>query len=184
MIRVAAPALLLALPIALAACGSSIDLTNASIEEVARMSANIDKPEPGQWKTDATLVSFDAGPVASPMATALKEQLGEVATTEACLDPEEAKKPLFGDLVPTEGANCTFRHFRFDDGKLDAVMACRNADGAVLEVQQRGTYTSTPVDLTSSVRRLGTNGAAQGGMTTKINARRTGDCTPDATANG
>ena len=166
------------LPFALAGCGNSIDLTNASIEEVARMSAAIDKPEPGQWTTDATLVSFDAGPVDSPVAQAMKEQLGETATTEACLDPEQAKKPLFGDLAPARGADCTFRHFRLKDGRLDAVMACRNADGAQLTVEQRGSYSSTKVDITSKVSRTAANGTGQGGMTSHVVARRTGDCPP------
>ena len=174
----------LLLPLSLAACGGAIDLTNASIEEVARMTAAIDKPKPGQWKTDATLVSFvppaRVGAAQQGEVDAMKDQVGAITMTEACLDPEEAEKPLFGDLAPATGADCTFRRFRFDEGRLDATMTCRRADGVMLEVRQQGSYSAAAVDITSSVKRTGPNGAAQGAMTTKTVARRTGDCQPEA----
>jgi hypothetical protein len=160
----------------LAGCGDSMDLTNASIEEVASAAASVSKPETGQWTTDATLVSFDPGPERSPMADAMAAQVGETTGTDACLSPDDAAKPLFGDLTPTAGADCTFRRFTLRDGKLDATMTCRNRDGALLEVTQRGKYSATAVDLTAVVARRGADGKPAGGMTTHVVAKRTGEC--------
>ena len=167
-----------ALPLAtlpLGACSGAIDLTNASIEEVATATASVEKPQAGQWKTDTRLVSFDAGGDRTPAAAAIREQVGDTATTEACLSNEEAGKPLFGDLSTAAGANCRFRRFALKDEQLDAEMACRNARGETLSVAQKGRYSPTAVDLTATVRRGGV-AAQAGGMVTRIVAKRTGDC--------
>lgn len=172
------PAAAILLPVAylLAGCDGSVSMTNASIPEVATATASIGKPQPGQWTTDATLVAFDAGAPDTPAARLLRAQVGDTATTEACLTPEDARRPLFGDLSPMQGADCTFRRFALRGERLDALMACRNARGETLEVRQEGRYTPTNVDLQASVSRRSANGKPAGGMTTRIVAHRTGDC--------
>lgn len=161
--------------LSLEGCSGAIDLTNASIEEVAAATASVEKPEAGAWKTDTRLVSFDAGADKTPAAAAIREQVGDTATTEACLTEEDAAKPLFGDLSPAAGANCRFRRFSLKEEQLDAEMACRNASGETLSVSQKGRYSPTAVDLTATVRRGGV-AAQAGGMVTRIVAKRTGDC--------
>ena len=167
--------LLLTTIMPLAACSGDIDLTNVSIAEVADATATLEKPEAGQWRTDTRVVSFDAGADTSPAAAAIREQVGDTATTEACLTEEEAAKPLFGDLSTAAGANCRFRRFSLKGEQLDAEMACRNAGGETLTVSQKGRYSASAVDLTATVRRGGIAEQA-GGMVTRITARRTGDC--------
>lgn len=167
--------LLLAAALPLAACSGDIDLTNASIAEVADATASLEKPEAGQWRTDTRVVSFDAGADKTPAAAAIRDQVGDTATTEACLTEEEAGKPLFGDLSTAAGANCRFRRFALKGEQLDAEMACRNASGETLTVSQKGRYSANAVDLTATVRRGGI-AAQAGGMVTRIVARRTGDC--------
>ncbi|WP_375272296.1 DUF3617 domain-containing protein [Sphingomonas sp.] len=167
--------LLLLAVLPLAACSGDIDLTNASIAEVASATASIEKPVAGQWRTDTRLVSFDAGADKTPTAAAIREQVGDTSTTEACLTDEEAAKPLFGDLSTAAGANCRFRRFTLKGEQLDAEMACRNAGGETLTVSQKGRYSPSAVDLTATVRRGGV-AAQAGGMVTRIVAKRTGDC--------
>lgn len=167
--------LLIAAALPLAACSGDIDLTNASIEEVAGATAGVEKPEAGQWKTDTRLVSFDAGADKTPAAATLRDQVGDTATTEACLTEDEAAKPLFGDLSTAAGANCRFRRFTLKGEQLDAEMACRNAGGETLTVTQHGRYSPSAVDLTATIRRAGV-AAQAGGMVTRIVAQRTGDC--------
>lgn len=160
----------------LAACDGSVTLTNASIGEVATATASIPKPQPGEWRTDATLVAFDAGASDTPAARALRAGVGDTTSTEACLTAEDARRPLFGDLSPTDGAACTFRRFALNGERLDALMTCRNARGERLEVRQEGRYTPTDVDLQATISRAGRDGKPAGGMTTRIVAHRTGDC--------
>lgn len=175
MRRGAALAGALALPLAVGACGSSVELTNATIAEVAHATASIPRPEPGEWTTDAQLTAFDAGADRSPMAAAMKARVGDTDTTEACLTDEEARKPLFGDLSPTAGANCTFRRFAYREGRLDATMVCENA-GRTLTVSQRGSYSANAVDLVSTTAVKGADGKPVGSQTTRVTAKRTGDC--------
>lgn len=176
--RRATYALLLAGAVGLAGCSGSVDLTNASIEQVASASHRIAKPESGQWATDVTMTAFDPGGDASPMATAMKDEVGTTTRTEACLSPDDADKPLFGDLPVKAGANCRFAKFALKDGRLDAQMACRNATGERLEVRQQGQYSASAVDLTATIRRTGADGKPAGGMTTRTVAKRTGECPP------
>lgn len=164
-------------PLLLAGCGESVELANASIAEVASATNAIEKPEEGQWVTRVGLTQFDDGGRRTPVSEQLRAQVGEEVETEACLTGEDARKPLFGALAPTEGADCRFSRFAYRDGTLDATMQCRNQAGERLEVRQQGSYSSTAVDLTSVIRRAAADGKAMGGMTTRVVARRTGDCT-------
>lgn len=162
----------------LSGCQDGVELTNASIAEVAAASASIARPDAGAWRTEAMLTAFDPGAQHSPMAEALAAQLGKRATTEACLSAADASQPLFGDLTPTQGANCMFRRFTLVKGRLDAEMTCRNAAGQRLEVSQRGAYASDRVDLTATVKRTEANGVSAGGMTTHVRGKRIGECSP------
>jgi hypothetical protein len=171
----------IALPLLLAACDGAVTLTNAAIPEVATATAGVEKPEPGQWSSAVTLVAFDAGGADTPAAQLLRGQVGDTVTTEACLTPEDARRPLFGDVAPIAGATCTFTRFILRGGRLDALMACRNARGERLEVRQQGGYTPDAVDLQATVRRFARGGKPAGGMTTRIVAHRTGDCEEDDT---
>lgn len=167
--------------LALAACSDAVDLSDASIDEVASATKAIARPDPGQWSTSVALTAFDGGGRRTPLSEMMRQQLGQEIITDACLSPEDARKPLFGDLVPTKGADCRFARFAYKDGKLDATMTCRNGSGERLQVRQQGSYSSTAVDLTSTIRRAGADGKPAGGMTTHMVAKRTGDCTEGTT---
>ena len=166
----------LAAALLMTACDGSVALTNASIAEVATATASIERPEPGQWSTDATLLAFDAGTPPAPGAALMRAQVGATTTTDGCLTPGEARRPLFGALDPTEGATCTFRRFALRGERLDVLMTCRNARGETLEVRQQGRYTPADVDLRATISRRGVDGKPAGGMTTHVVAHRTGDC--------
>lgn len=174
-------AFVLLLPLAVIACSDAVDLTNASIGDVASATSGISKPETGQWSTRVALTAFDRGGRRTPLSEMMAQQVGQEIVTDACLSPDDARKPLFGDLAPTQGADCRFQRFAYKDGKLDATMACRNGAGERLQVRQQGSYSSTAVDLTSTIRRAGADGKPAGGMTTHVVARRTGDCTEGTT---
>ena len=173
----AAPLLL-----AIAGCSDAVSLTNASIADVAAASASLPSPQAGGWRSDATLQRFDAGHAKTPAARDVASRVGETTTTETCLAPDDARKPLFAALNPAAGSDCRFPHFRYRDAHLDAAMTCRNRAGETLSVTQKGRYSATAVDLVSTVVRTAADGTRDGGQQTHVVARRTGECAGAETA--
>jgi len=163
----------------LAGCDSGVELTNASLAEVATAAEAAVKPKPGQWETTTELVAFDMGQVGIQdprIAEVFKKQIGQKQNVSACLTPEQSEKRLFGDIAPNAGAFCRFAKFTMKNGQIDATMACRNAGGSRLEVRQAGDYGADAVNIMATVKRTAPNGTPEGGLTTRVTSRRTGDC--------
>ncbi len=179
-------ALVLALPLlALAACDSvglgepSVDLSNATMAEVAAEAVKVQQQRPGQWDVTSQLVSLDVEgiPDDSPMTAMLKQQIGQPRTDSQCLTEEDAKKAMVPQDVDPNNS-CRFAHFRMKGGQIDADMSCNAPDGAgTLRMTQKGSYTPDSYDVTSTLTRAGgTTPGENSTMTMKVSAKRTGEC--------
>ena len=177
-------AIALALPlIALAACDGigepSVDLTNASMAEVATEAVKVQQQRPGQWDITSQLVSLDVEgiPEDSPMTAMLKQQIGQPKTDSQCLTEEDAKKAMVPQDVDPNNS-CRFGHFRMKGGQIDAEMTCRAPDGpGTLAMTQKGSYSPDSYDVTSTLTRAGGTAPRENStMTMKVSAKRTGEC--------
>lgn len=176
----------LALPLfVLAGCDSlgigepSVDLTNATMAEVAAEAVKVQQQRPGQWEITSQLVSLNVEgvPEDSPMHEMLKQQIGQANTDSQCLSEEDAKKAMVPQDVDPNNS-CRFAHFRMKDGQIDAEMTCAAPDGpGTLAMTQKGSYSPDSYDVTSTLTRAGgTTPGENSTMTMNINAKRTGEC--------
>lgn len=179
-------ALALALPLfALAGCDSlgigepSVDLSNATMAEVAAEAVKVQQQRPGQWEMTSQLVSLEVEgvPEDSPMNAMLKQQVGQANTDSQCLTEEAAKKAMVPQDVDPNN-RCRFAHFRMKGGQIDADMTCPAPDGAgTLRMTQKGSYSPDAYDVTSTLTRAGGTAPGENStMTMKVSAKRTGEC--------
>lgn len=165
--------LLVLLPIA--GCDKGVDLTNASVEDVAAASRGVQKQQPGQWEITTAVEDFDTSALAGnpDEAALLKRQLGQKQVTKICVTRDVANTSTFGDLGQLKGSACRFDRFAIAGGKLDAAMHCTRPEGS-LTVTQTGSYTATAYDLRSTVKQDAA--ASPTSMTMHMVGRHLGDC--------
>ncbi len=176
-------ALTMASALALAACGQGdVELKNASVEEVAKATAETQQLKPGQWKSTVQIVSADI-PGLPPGAGAMKDQMvksmtGRQTANEYCVTPEEAKKATADMLSGDKSGNCQFERYTIADGKLDAVMVCKPAQGGEMKVQMGGPFTSDgySLDSTMQIATPDIPGGKPMTIKTKVTGERTGAC--------
>jgi uncharacterized protein YceK len=127
-------ALLLLATALLGGCGRSVELTDASMSEVARALNEAVRQEPGQWETSTALEAMDLGKATDARAAAaIRGQIGKAKVDRGCLSPEQAAAPGFGQL---RGGSCRFDRFAWKDGRLDARLHCARPDARVTLTQQ------------------------------------------------
>jgi Protein of unknown function (DUF3617) len=173
--------------LALTACGQgNVDLKNASVEEVAKASANVQAINPGQWTTETVINAVDmpgVDPQTKAMMSAMtKAMVGKKKTSENCITPEQAKKPTTDMFAAKESGNCTFEHYTLNGGKMDAVLKCASPGRpGEMTMAMSGEYGGDSFALTSQIKMSGGPAMAGGaGMTiTSTNTgKRIGACKP------
>lgn len=176
----------------LAGCGSGDDVSmkDASVEDVAKAISNVKPIKPGKWEATSEVVDFKLSgqEMNDPQAKAMMESMakamiGKKTTFSHCISPEEAAKPGEKFFAGEEaGKGCQYDNFSMTDGKIDAVMTCKNADPAgqgSMKMTMTGTYgeTSYAMDATMVAEGMGPSGKS-GGMTirSKNSSKWVGAC--------
>lgn len=173
-------AMLLGTTLLLGGCGGSEDFSarNASVADVASETQKVRRQEPGEWQTTTRITALDNPdiPKGSPTEKLMLEQLGKNQTSTTCVTKADADRPVFAQAVDPTG-KCRYDHITFEDGHIDAVLACPAADrpGSV-EIRHRGTYTPKSFDVEATMTQKNAAGANAGTMTMRITAKRTGEC--------
>ena len=156
----------------LGGCNRGVELTDASMQDVAKALGDAARQEPGQWRTVTELEAMNLGKAANPRTSAaIKQQIGQQQVASGCLSPAQAGAPGFGQL---RGGSCRFDRFVLKGGQLEAIMHCARPD-ARLSVTQKGSYSATAYDVHSTLRQEGPKRPAES-MTMHIVGRRTGEC--------
>ena len=164
----------------LCACGSddSVDLENASANEVAQELRKADTAQgfvnPGKWKQTVTLLEMTSPGMPAEMAEAMKRATGQSQVNESCLTAEQAKRPR-EDFFTGAGKNCRYEHFKWGDGKIDLKMLCTH-ENATQTMELAGTYQPNNYKMAMSVASKGSNPAEAMNMKMNVDAQRVGEC--------
>ena len=181
-------AIVVLLPLALAACGSkpSVSAENASVEEVAaKVKAAGGQAvflSPGHWDSTVTIQQVSI-PGMPPEVTAHMKQAMAGKVTGSCLTPEQAKRPGADFFGGKDRKDCRYEHFEMGDGKLDARMVCSGAGaGGAATITMQGTYGPDAFKMAMTTEAKGGAGAPMGPMgpmtmAATIDSKRTGACT-------
>ena len=169
-----------------AACDSGeVQMKNASISEVAEemRGARADSfVNPGKWQQTATLISIEAPGMPPEAREMMGKAMGDAQVHEVCLTPEQAKSPR-EDFFTGADQNCRYEHFNWGDGKIDLKLNCKHPNATQTMVLV-GDYKPDSYTMTMTATNEGGGPAEQMVMTMKVDAERTGECTPEKRAEG
>jgi hypothetical protein len=128
-------------------------------------------PEPGQYKATITMTGIDTPGMPAEMAG---HGSGMTTTTDYCLTKEEVDQGFEEMMKRGQNGECSYESFNLDDGKMDAVMVCKSAEGTA-RMTMNGTATPTTSDFTAT---MAMNFQGMGDATMKFDAKheRVGDC--------
>ena len=174
-------ALIIAASLTLAACGdTSADADGdgeISMAEAAAKSADMVRPQPGQYRATVEFVDIDipdAPQQVQDMMRGMFDQGPQVH--EYCLTQEEADKG-FEEMArqAQDNEECTFEKFDAAGGQIDAIMNC-NAEGqGMARMTMKGTGSETSSNMTMTVDAEGPDGRTMT-MTMTSAQERIGDC--------
>jgi len=173
-------ALLVAVAVPLAACGSKPDVEekNASVEEVARSVREArsggDLIRPGKWQSTVTIEEMAMPGMPPDAQEQMKRMLAQTRTSESCVTPEEVKKPSPDFFAGND--QCRYDHFTMGGGRIDAEMRC-SQEGATQVMEMAGTYSPDAYSMRMTSRSEGGGAAGTIAMRMKVEAKRVGDCT-------
>jgi hypothetical protein len=172
--------LILASCAVLAACGKgeTVDMTNASVgdvaNEMAKKNTDVAFVNPGKWQQTATLVSMEAPGIPPQYAEGMKKAIGTNQVHESCLTKEQAKHPK-EDFFSGADKSCRYEHFKWGDGKIDMKLHCDHPN-ATQEMTLAGTYEPNSYKLTMSVASKGSAPMETMDMKMTVDAKRIGEC--------
>jgi hypothetical protein len=165
----------------LCACGSdnSVDLENASANEVAQELRKADTKEgfvnPGKWKQTVKLIEMTSPGMPAEMAEAMKQATGQTQVNETCLTAEQASRPR-EDFFTGAGKNCRYDHFKWGDGKIDLKLNCTEEQG-VQTMELAGTYKPDSYQMAMTAHMKGMPAGQTMTMKMQVDAERIGECT-------
>ncbi|WP_293883774.1 DUF3617 domain-containing protein [Sphingomonas sp.] len=168
-------------PLLLLACnkGPSVDVQNASVEDVAAKAKAALKIEPGLWTSNTEILSIEMPgikdkAIAAQITNSMKGAKNPEFTH--CVTAAEAEKPSSEMFASKANGQCKYNNFQMANGRIDATMTC-TPQGGVMKMAMNGTYSSTAYDMTM---KMVTSNAQMpgGGMSMKAHTKgvRTGVC--------
>ncbi len=170
--------MLLAAPLALAACDKSDDeLADEALsaEEISAIGAEI-VPTVGEYRTTQELISLEVPGADDGMVEAMSAAFAEGAAGEEttyCVADDQSLEDWVTDMAES---NCNVTTFTAEDGIVDANLACNSTDGGIIgAVAMKGTANDESADMEMSFRQdLGDGSEAL--ITMRVKSERIGDC--------
>ncbi|MDN3644836.1 DUF3617 domain-containing protein [Pontixanthobacter aestiaquae] len=166
------------LALGLTACGTEAEEPK-SAEQVAAAIGELQKPEPGLYRTVTEVVDVSISGIPEAQQALAEQQAKRTDTSERCLTQEEADSG-FQDMVrglgqADESSQCEFSKFDVSGSDLDANMKCSGPLGSGAEVAMNGTVQSDKTDIAMDMK---ISGGPMGEMSMKMNIKseRVGDC--------
>jgi hypothetical protein len=168
----------------LAACGGGeVNLKNASVEDVAKATANVEKLTPGEWTNTTEIVSVDMPGMPEKEKQMMKAMssamIGKKTEVKNCITPEQANKPT-ADMFAGANKNCQFETFKLAGGAMDAVMKCADpAKGGSMTMAMKGQYGGETYAMETQLNMQGAPGLHGGAsmlITSKNSGKRIGEC--------
>ena len=160
-------------------CGQgNVDLKNASVDDVAKITKQAKMLNPGQWENETEVVSVDipglSGQEKAAMQAMGQALVGKKKLTKNCITPEQAKEPSADMLAGDASSKCKFETFSMSGGKMDAVMKCTDpAQRGSMTMKMNGIYGGDSYAMTSEINMAGAPGM-HGGMGMVIKSKNSG----------
>ncbi|MBO9623640.1 MAG: DUF3617 domain-containing protein [Sphingomonas sp.] len=173
-------------PMALAACnsGPSVDVTNASVNEVSEQVAAAGGAQflnAGRWEGTGGITEMTIEGLTPEQSAKMKEEMAkEEKKFVSCLTEEEAKKPAASFFAGDQG-DCRYDRFTMRNGVIDGEMTCKSEEGIEHKSTIKGSFSSDSFSMAMTSKSAGKPGVPMSAytMTLKMDAKHVGACKGD-----
>jgi len=129
---------------------------------------------PGQWETTVEVTKLTQQDKAPKPA--INTPVGTKSTATACVTPAEVKNPPAALLAGSDAFQCTSSDMYMSGGTLSASLACsRKGVSGDVRMNLDGSYTADTITANQSLATF-LPGDGDVAITSKLTARRTGEC--------
>ncbi|MCA1661764.1 MAG: DUF3617 domain-containing protein [Novosphingobium sp.] len=182
MIRAAAAcAVSLCAALALSACDGA-DKGPKTMEEAKQEAAQMERPEPGQYKQSTKITRFDVPGAPKEMVEQIRKMMeGQNNDLSYCLTEAESEKGFEEMFKKGKQGDCTYERFDASANAIDAIMVCDTGEGGSARMTLNGTVGPTGSKVNVNVEQK--NDKSPIGNATiamEMETTRTGDCPAQA----
>jgi len=147
-------------------------------EDVAREMANLDKPNPGLYRSTSQIVRFDVPGMSAEQTEQMKSMFAASdESREFCLTKDEAERGFEEMIRKLAEGNCIYDRFKVSGGKLDALLTCETGKDMQASIEMNGTMGREGSKMTMAVDQSAPG--VPGGsikMAAEVVSQRIGDC--------
>ena len=163
--------------LALAACDKP-DKGPKSMEQAKAEAAQLERPDPGQYKQTTRITKFEVPGAPPEMVAQIRKMMeGQGGNLEYCLSKAETEKGFAEMFKKGAQGDCTYDRFDASANTIDAVMTCKAGEGGSARMAMNGTVSSTGSKVTVNVEQKNDKSPmGNANIAMELETRRIGDC--------
>ena len=168
---------------ALGACDSA-DKGPKTMEQAKAEAAQMERPEPGQYKQTTKITKFEVPGAPKEMVAQIRAMMeGQGGNLTYCLSKADTDKGFEEMFRKGAQGDCKYERFDASENTIDAIMACDSGDGGTARMTMNGTVSSTGSQVNVQVAQKNAKSPmGNADIAMELTTTRVGECPADATA--
>ncbi|WP_195908525.1 DUF3617 domain-containing protein [Novosphingobium sp. Gsoil 351] len=170
------PSLALAV-LALGACDKA-DKGPKSMEQAKAEAAQLERPDPGQYKQTTKITKFEVPGAPPEMVAQIRKMMqGQGANLEYCLSKADTEKGFAEMFKKGAQGDCKYDRFDASANTIDAIMTCKAGEGGSAKMTMNGTVSRTGSKVNVNVeQRNDKSPMGNANIAMELETTRIGDC--------
>ena len=161
----------------LAGCNKT-DTGPKTMEQAKQEAANLERPEPGQYRQVTKITKFEVPGAPPQMVEQIKKMMeGQNNNVTYCLTKEESDKGFEEMFRKGKEGNCKYDRFNASKSTLDAIMVCDTGQGSQARMTLNGTISATGSKVNVNVEQKGSKAQmGNANIAMQMETNRIGEC--------
>ena len=163
--------------LALSACDKA-DKGPKSMEQAKSEAAQLERPDPGQYKQTTKSTKFEVPGAPPDMVAQIKKMMeGQGGNLEYCLSKADTEKGFAEMFKKGTQGDCTYDRFDASANTIDAIMTCKAGEGGTAKMTMNGTVSSTGSKVDVNVEQKNDKSPmGNANIAMELETKRIGDC--------
>ena len=165
--------------LALSACDKA-DKGPKSMEQAKKEAAQLQRPDPGQYKQTTKITKFEVPGAPPEMVAQIRKMMeGQGGNLEYCLSKADTEKGFAEMFKKGTQGDCTYDRFDASANTIDAIMTCKAGEGGTAKMTMNGTVSSTGSKVNVNVEQKNEKSPmGNANIAMELETKRIGDCRP------
>ena len=163
--------------LALSACNKP-DKGPKSMEQAKAEAAELERPDPGQYKQTTKITKFEVPGAPPEMVAQIRKMMeGQGGNLEYCLSKADTEKGFAEMFKKGTQGDCTYDRFDASANTIDAIMTCKAGEGGTAKMTMNGTVSSTGSKVNVNVEQKNDKSPmGNANIAMELETKRIGDC--------